>query len=170
MRCHLCGAWLQRISPGHLERVHGWERDDYATTFGLNQTAPLQTPTLSARQGEVWAARLEREQGLARSVERAKERMRTGEVSPAGAPRSLQGRQRIAPGKSRAGNAQAAQGRRQQAAAACVAQQQQAALAFDAATFEELYARFRGEGLSLRKIADLVGRDESWVEPVRPSV
>ncbi len=162
--CHLCGAWLKRISPGHLERVHGWGRGDYTATFGLNRTAPLQTPTLSARQAEVLADRLGREQELACSVERAKQRMRMGEVSPVGTPRSLQARNRISQAKSEAAKYKAAEGRRKQAAAAFAAQQQQAAWTHDALSFEELYARLRAQGLSLHKIAQLVGRDESWVE------
>jgi len=49
IQCHACGRWLQKIESKHLSG-HGLTISEYKEAFGLNETTPLETPSITERR------------------------------------------------------------------------------------------------------------------------
>ena len=79
VRCHLCGSWRRSVS-GHL-RAHGWTKDAYCATFGLERGQSLEGEATRKLRAASFSARLIFDPAVREGSARGRARARSGELA-----------------------------------------------------------------------------------------
>jgi ROS/MUCR transcriptional regulator protein len=118
--CHLCGRPLKSVAA-HL-RVHGWTKDAYCETFGLERGQPLEGQETRKRRATSFAPRLIFDPAIRAGSAAGRQRAADGELSKdaarasAGRPLPEQRRRKASRAAAAASSEAAAQASRDRAA------------------------------------------------------
>ncbi len=169
MTCHLCGRAFRSVAA-HLAS-HGWTKERYCETFGLERSQPLEGPETRKLRAASLSARLVFDPAIRDGSAAGRERARRGELTRAaaaaarGRPFPEQRRRRAAQAATPASRARSAEANRQRASEhmAAVAASGQVAHRHGYPDIQAFVGAQLAAGASLAAISRAAGLHKDWL-------
>ena len=165
--CHLCGRAFRSVAA-HLAS-HGWTKERYCETFGLERSQPLEGPETRKLRAASLSARLVFDPAIRDGSAAGRERARRGELTRVaaaaarGRPFPEQRRRRAAQAATQASRARSAEANRQRASEHVAAVAAEVAHRHGYPDIQALVGAQMAAGTSLAAISRAAGLHKDWL-------